>query len=78
MPSKLNFINILFLSLFIFFSACNNHKTIRQKEIVQTPEKMDDQVSDNIKSVLDFANTYNGKINDSVQLAQFKIVNTFY
>ena len=78
MPAKLNFINILFLSLLIFFTACNNHKTMRQKEIVKAPEKMDDQVSDNIKSVLDYAGTYNGKINDSVQLAQFKLVNTFY
>lgn len=78
MSSKLNKINILFLSLLIFFSACNSHKTIKQKEIVQAPEKMDDQVSDNIKSVLDFAGTSNGKINDSVQLTQFKLVNTFY
>lgn len=78
MSSKLNLINIFFLSLLIFLSACGNHKTIKEKEIVNAPEKMDDQVSDNIKSVLDFADTYKGKINDSVQLAQFKLVNTFY
>ncbi|MEO8822614.1 MAG: L,D-transpeptidase family protein [Ginsengibacter sp.] len=78
MSSKLNILNILSLSVLIFFSACNSHKTIKQKEIVQTPEKMDDQVSDNIKSVLDFAGTYKGKINDSVQLTQFKLVNNFY
>ncbi|MEO8821631.1 MAG: L,D-transpeptidase family protein [Ginsengibacter sp.] len=45
---------------------------------MKAPEKMDDQISDNIKSVLDFATTSNGKINDSVQLSQFKLVNTFY
>jgi murein L,D-transpeptidase YcbB/YkuD len=64
--------------LLISFSACNNRKTIKKKEIVKTPEKMDDQVTDNIKAVLDYAVTSNGKINDSVQLAQFKLVNNFY
>ena len=78
MLHKLNFIKILFISLPVFFIACNNHKTIKQKEIVKVPEKMDDQISDNIQSVLDFAATSNGKINDSVQLAQFSLVNTFY
>jgi murein L,D-transpeptidase YcbB/YkuD len=58
--------------------ACNNHKTIKQREIVKVPEKMDDQISDNIKSVLDFASTSNGSIGDSIQLAQFKFVNAFY
>lgn len=78
MPAKLSFINIFFLPLFVFFFACNNHKTLKQKEIVKTPEKMDDQISDNIKSVLDFAGANHGKINDSVQLNQFNILNAFY
>lgn len=79
MVLKLNSIKILLiLTTLFFFVACNNHKTIKQKEIVKVPEKMDDQISDNIKSVLDFANTSDGKINDSVQLAQFKLVNAFY
>jgi murein L,D-transpeptidase YcbB/YkuD len=78
MTFKLNLITLLFLPLFIFFGSCNNHKTIKKKEIVKVPEKMDDQISDNIRSVLDYAASYNGKINDSVKLAQFKLVNTFY
>jgi murein L,D-transpeptidase YcbB/YkuD len=78
MLHKLNFIKILFISVLFFFAACNNHKAIKQKEIVKAPEKMDDQIADNIQSVLDFAGTSNGKINDSVQLAQFKLVNSFY
>lgn len=78
MLAKLNFLKILLFPLLFFFAACNNHKTIKQKEIVKTPEKMDDQISDNIQSVLDFAATSNGKINDSVQLAELKFVNAFY
>ncbi len=78
MLAKLNFIKILLFPLLFFFCACNNHKAIKQKEIVKAPEKMDDQISDNIKSVLDYASTSGGKINDSVELAQFKFVNAFY
>ncbi len=78
MLAKLNFIKILLFPLLFFFAACNNHKTIKQKEIVKAPEKMDDQISDNIQSVLDYATTSGGKINDSIQLAQFKFVNAFY
>ena len=78
MLNKFKFINILCLSLALVLFACNSHKTIKQKEIVKAPEKMDEQVSDNIKSVLDYAASSGGKINDSVQLSQFNLVNNFY
>ena len=78
MLAKLNLIKILLIPLLFFFVACNNHKTIKQKEIVKAPEKMDDQVSDNLKSVLDYASSSGGKINDSVQLDELKFVNAFY
>lgn len=78
MLHKLNFIKILLIPGLLFFTACNHHKTIKQKEIVKAPEKMDDQVSDNIQSFLDFAGTSNGKISDSIQLAEFNLVNSFY
>lgn len=58
--------------------GCNNHSTVKEKVIVKTPEQMDDQVADNIKSVLLYANNHNGFINDSVRLSQFQIVNSFY
>ncbi len=79
MLHKLNSIKILLILIILSCcGACNNHKTIKQKEIVKAPEKMDDQISDNIKSVLDFASTSNGSIGDSVHLTQFKFVNAFY
>lgn len=78
MLNKFKFTNILCLSLALVLFACNSHKTIKQKEIVKAPEKMDEQVSDNIKSVLDYAASSGGKINDSVQLSQFNLVNNFY
>ena len=58
--------------------GCNSHTKIKEKEIVKAPEKMDDQISDNIKSVLRFAKENNGKISDSLKLAEWQIVNSFY
>ena len=78
MLKKLNFIKIFLIPLLLFFAACNNHKTIKQKEIVKAPEKMDDQISDNLQSVLDFAKSSGGKINDSIQLHELKFVDAFY
>jgi len=45
---------------------------------VKVPQKMDDKVSDNIRSTLHFATENNGKISNSIRLAQFQIVNAFY
>ena len=58
--------------------GCKNRDAVKEKEIVKTPEQMDDQVADNIKSVLVFANAHNGLINDSIQLSQLQLVNSFY
>ncbi len=76
---KVNIIKkISILFLFFCWLGCNTHTEIKEKEIVKVPEKMDDQVSDNIKSVLRFATENNGKINSALKLDQFKIVNAFY
>jgi len=69
-------ITILFLVL--CWAGCNTHTEIKEKEIVKVPEKMDDQVSGNIKSVLLFAKEHNGNINDSLRLAELQILNSFY
>jgi murein L,D-transpeptidase YcbB/YkuD len=65
------------LLIFCWF-GCNTHTEIKEKEIVKVPEKMDDQISDNIKSVLGFAKENNGKISDSLKLVEWQIVNSFY
>jgi hypothetical protein len=79
MIHKINLL-FIFLSLLLlccFFSCRENHPA-KEKEIVQTPEEMDDQVSDNLKAVLLFAKENNGKINDSISLSQPVLVNYFY
>ena len=66
------------LLLLYMVCGCKNHDAVKEKEIVKTPEQMDDQVAENIQSVLVFANAHNGLINDSIQLSQFQLVNSFY
>jgi hypothetical protein len=58
--------------------GCRENHPAKEKEIVQTPEEMDGQVSDNLKAVLLFAKENDSKINDSTRLSQFNLVNHFY
>lgn len=64
--------------LICLVAACRQNEPVKKKEIVKVPEKMDDQISDNIKASLNFAGTSNGLINDSIRLAEYKLVNDFY
>ena len=79
MLHKPNLIKIApFLLMIFFWIGCKNHQAVKEKEIVNTPEKMDDQVSENIKSYLLYAKGTNGVINDSLKLKRFDLVNSFY
>jgi len=70
----------VFLFLFItgFWFSCKNHPQVKEKEIVKVPEKMDDQIADNIKAALLYGKSSHGVINDSIKLSQFNLVNSFY
>ncbi len=74
---NLLFIYLSFL-LFLIIVGCHENHPAKEKEIVQTPEEMDNQVSDNLKAVLLFAKENDGKINDSISLSQPGLVNYFY
>ena len=79
MLHKLNLAKFISILLFICLSiGCKNSHTVKEKEIVKVPEKMDDQISDNIRAVLNFAKESNGAINDSTKLSVFSVVNSFY
>jgi L,D-transpeptidase YcbB len=75
--TNLIFVFLIFAIPCCFFSCKSKHKIV-EKEIVKKPEDMDDQISDNIKSVLQFAKENNSKINDSIKLSLLKIVQAFY
>jgi hypothetical protein len=52
MLSKANFIRIFSTGLLFFcFFSCKNNHSVKEKEIVKAPEKMDDQIADNINAV---------------------------
>ncbi len=79
MLPKVNVIKLFSGLLLIFcWIGCKNRSVIKKEEIVKVPEKMNDQVSDNIKSFLLFAKENKGFITDSVKLAQWQLVNSFY
>lgn len=79
MPAKVNLIKVsLFLFIASFFFACKNNPSVKEKVIVKVPEKMDDQITDNIKAALDYAKASNGLINDSIKLTHYNLVNSFY
>lgn len=66
------------LSTYVHFYSCRNHTPPAKKEIVKKPEEMDDKITDNIKSVLQYANDNDGKIDDSIKLSLYHIVHSFY
>ncbi len=64
--------------IFAGYSACKSHNKPAEKEIVKNPEEIDGQVADNLKSVLQYADDNNGKIDDSTNLALHNIISIFY
>jgi L,D-transpeptidase YcbB len=58
--------------------SCKNKHRAPEKEIVKQPEEMDDQIADNIKTVLLFAKDNDGKINDSIRLSVLGVVDSYY
>ncbi len=71
---------IVFLSglLIFFLIGCKQKPVAKEKEIVNTPQEMDDLVADNIKAVLLFSKENGGVINDSIKLACEDALNSFY
>ncbi len=60
------------------FYSCKNNHAADTPQIIETPEKMDEHVSENIKDVLFYAAEHSGKINDTIQLYATPFVDSFY
>ena len=80
MLQKTNLVYVFFLLLMSNYlvSCKTRHAPIKKIEIVKQPEEMDDQIADNIKSVLLYAKDNNGKINDSLKLFFPGVLESFY
>ncbi|MDQ6763874.1 MAG: L,D-transpeptidase family protein [Bacteroidota bacterium] len=69
---------ILLVAAFAVYIGCKNRHKPEENEIVKNPEEIDDQIPDNLKSVLQYSNDNNGKIEDSSRLSLYGIVSAFY
>jgi murein L,D-transpeptidase YcbB/YkuD len=58
--------------------ACNNKKEPAAKEIVIVPEQMDEKVKDIISASLNYAISFNGKVDDSVTLTYDSLLRGLY
>jgi L,D-transpeptidase YcbB len=78
MSSK-GFLSLFFVSLFFLFifEACNNSKP-SETDIASTPEELDIKATDIIRSSLEYAAGNEGKIDDSIQLDNVKLVQLIY
>jgi L,D-transpeptidase YcbB len=78
MSSK-GFLSLFFVSLFclFIFEACNNSKP-PETVIVSTPEELEIKASDIIQSSIEYAAGNEGKIADSIQLDNIKLVQLIY
>src|ERR1700722_11430845 len=69
---------LLFILAAACFTGCKSKHSRLEKEIVKKPEEMDDQITDNIKTVLQYAKDNDGKINDSAKLSLLNVVASYY
>ncbi len=69
---------ILLVPALVICNGCKNRYTPEEKEIVKNPEEIDDEVPGKLKSVLQYAEDNNGKIDDSSSLSLYGIVTVFY
>jgi murein L,D-transpeptidase YcbB/YkuD len=74
---NLVYVFLLLIPIFCVLGCKTKHAAVK-KEIVKQPEDMDDQITDNIKAVIQFAKDNNGKINDSIKLSLTGLVASFY
>ena len=74
-----NFVlNYTLVLLCLFILSCNNSTHQTETKMVANPEKMDEQSSESIQQVLNFAVEQKGKIDDSTRLQLTAWANRFY
>ena len=73
-----SYLQITIIILCLFIISCNGSDAPKDKQIVKDPEHMDKKAAENITAVLEFAMKNNGKVDDSIRLNLWDIVNSFY
>jgi murein L,D-transpeptidase YcbB/YkuD len=64
--------------LLLFCIGCGEKQVPKEKDIVQQTELMDDRIRTNVRQVLDFASINTGRINDSILLQQYTLIQPLY
>ncbi|MGE5106685.1 MAG: L,D-transpeptidase family protein [Sphingobacteriales bacterium] len=77
MSQRITLITITFLLLSACFFSCKN-KVVKEKDIVEQPENMDTRKSANISDIVMFALENNGKVDDSINLSNSSLVQSYY
>lgn len=71
-----------YMAIIIFFSgmvySCQEPPPPKPKEIVKKPELLNPKTSEMIEKAVEYAAANDGKINDSIQLAEIGLFKTFY
>jgi len=77
-PFKCIFSIAILFSVFLILSSCGSNVRPADEEIVEMPEKMDIKVADLIKENINYLESRNGKLNDSIQLFQLPELSVLY
>lgn len=70
--------SILLVLLVILSVACKETPKPKETDIVPVPELLDPRIKTNLSQILDYASIDNGRVNDTLQLAQFALVKPSY
>jgi L,D-transpeptidase YcbB len=69
---------VLVYTLCIFFSCCTEKQKPKEKDIVTTPEKMPEHISNDLEKTLEFILQNKGKLSDTVELTFAGLADSLY
>ncbi len=72
------FLVLSFFSVLLFAFSCGSNRAETKKDIVIEPEKMNERVGDNIQEILDYAESNEGKTDDSTRLNLLQVIKDYY
>lgn len=69
---------LLVVLLFCLLNSCGNNSKPPEKDVVKVPEQLADRVKENLEELINYAVENNGKINDSLELKNFPLLQKIY
>ena len=79
MPQRMKIYFLIGSCLFsVFLFSCNNASPKNDQALIADPAKINDEIADDIKASLDFAEQHEGKLDDSTRLSFSNATKIFY